>query len=85
MTIFGLRLRCWQPSRHANAFRLPLSNYMNLAVICNDSWGGLQDVQSFFDRFAAAEAPQLIDANWATLWQVIRYHQSCAESEGHAR
>ena len=57
---------------------MPLSNYMNLAVICNDSWGGLQDVQSFFDRFAAAEAPQLIDANWGTLWQVIRYHQSCA-------
>ena len=59
-------------------FTHPLSNYMNLAVICNDSWGGLQDVQSFFDRFAAAEAPQLIDANWGTLWQVIRYHQSCA-------
>ena len=59
-------------------FSQPLSNYMNLAVICNDSWGGLQDVQSFFDRFAAAEAPQLIDANWGTLWQVIRYHQSCA-------
>ena len=58
-------------------FSQPLSNYMNLAVICNDSWGGLQDVQSFFDRFAAAEAPQLIDANWVTLWQVIRYHQSC--------
>ena len=59
-------------------FSHPLSNYMNLAIICNDSWGGLQDVQSFFDRFAAAEAPQLIDANWATLWQVVRYHQSCA-------
>ena len=51
---------------------------MNLAVICNDSWGGLQDVQSFFDRFAAAEAPQLIDASWVNLWQVIRYHQYCA-------
>ena len=59
-------------------FSHPLSNYMNLAIICNDSWGGLQDLQSFFDRFAAAEAPQLIDANWATLWQVVRYHQSCA-------
>lgn len=59
-------------------FSQPLSNYMNLAVICNDSWGGLQDVQSFFDRFAAVEAPQLIDANWSALWQVIRYHQSCA-------
>lgn len=58
-------------------FSAALSNYMNLAVICNDSWGGLQDVQSFFDRFAAAEAPQLIDANWQVLWQVIRYHQSC--------
>lgn len=58
-------------------FSTPLSNYMNLAVICNDSWGGLQDVQSFFDRFAAAEAPQLIDASWTSLWQVIRYHQSC--------
>ena len=59
-------------------FSHPLSNYMNLAVICNDSWGGLQDVQSFFDRFAAAEAPQLIDASWVNLWQVIRYHQYCA-------
>lgn len=59
-------------------FSHPLSNYMNLAIICNDSWGGLQDLQSFFDRFAASEAPQLIDANWATLWQVVRYHQSCA-------
>jgi pimeloyl-ACP methyl ester carboxylesterase len=59
-------------------FSHPLSNYMNLTIICNDSWGGLQDLQSFFDRFAAAEAPQLIDANWTTLWQVIRYHQSCA-------
>jgi hypothetical protein len=58
-------------------FSHPLSNYMNLAVICNDSWGGLQDVQSFLDRFAAAEAPQLINANWTTLWQVIRYYQSC--------
>ena len=59
-------------------FSSAISNYMNLTVICNDSWGGLQDVQSFFDRFAAAEAPQLINANWQTLWQVIRYHQSCA-------
>lgn len=59
-------------------FSSAISNYMNLTVICNDSWGGLQDVQSFFDRFAAAEAPQLINANWEALWQVIRYHQSCA-------
>ena len=59
-------------------FSHPLSNYMNLAVICNDSWGGLQDVQGFFDRFAAAEAPQLIDASWVNLWQVIRYRQYCA-------
>ncbi|MFN8464466.1 MAG: alpha/beta fold hydrolase, partial [Caldilineaceae bacterium] len=59
-------------------FSHPLSNYMNLAVICNDSWGGLQDVQSFFDRFAASEAPQLIDASWVNLWQVIRYRQYCA-------
>lgn len=59
-------------------FSHPLSNYMNLTVICNDSWGGLQDLQSFFDRFAASEAPQLIDANWVNLWQVIRYHQYCA-------
>lgn len=58
-------------------FSAPLSNYMNHAVICNDSWGGLQDVQSFFDRFAAAEAPQLINADWGKLWQVISYHQSC--------
>ena len=59
-------------------FTHDVSTYMNKVVICNDSWGGLQDVQSFFDRFAGAEAPQLIDANWGTLWQVIRYHQSCA-------
>jgi len=58
-------------------FSHPLSNYMNHVVICNDSWGGLQDVQSFVDRFAATEAPQLIDANWINLWQVIRYHQYC--------
>jgi len=58
-------------------FSTPLSNYMNQVVICNDSWGGLQDVQSFFDRFAAAEAPQLINADWGKLWQVISYHQSC--------
>jgi pimeloyl-ACP methyl ester carboxylesterase len=58
-------------------FSSSISNYMNLTVICNDSWGGLQDVQSFVDRFAAAEAPQLIDANWKTMYQVARYHQSC--------
>jgi pimeloyl-ACP methyl ester carboxylesterase len=58
-------------------FSTALNNYMNLTVICNDSWGGLQDVQSFFDRFAAAEVPQLIDTNWVNLWQVIRYRQYC--------
>jgi len=58
-------------------FTHPISTYMNRVVICNDSWGGLQDVQRFWDRFAAAEAPQLIDASWRTLVSVINYHQHC--------
>jgi pimeloyl-ACP methyl ester carboxylesterase len=58
-------------------FSHPLSNYMNHVVICNDSWAGLQDLKSFIDRFGATEAPQLIDANWINIWQVVRYHQYC--------
>lgn len=58
-------------------FTSPVSTYMNRVVICNDSWGGLQDVQGFWDRFAAAEAPQLIDGGWSILMNVILYHQDC--------